>query len=161
MLNCIIMLTHRILINFQQAAIPPEGSPKEQGQETTTEKMTTSIINRCLSLDLDCVKGLILEHICGVIRIFNVCGVKDESAWDVFYDIIFVDPVTTRHLSQFPPMWPDRSSSSSLFREWGAAVHSYMCQMFDKSRDQLNNCRWDNPRAFGDEEDLSNPHTTS
>jgi len=141
--------------------IPPEGSPKEQGQETAKEKMPTSNINRRLSLDRDSLKGLISEHIYGVIQIYNVCGVKDESAWDVFYDIIFVDPVTTRHLSQFPLMWPHHSSRSSLFREWGAAVHSYMWQMFDKSRDQMNNYRWDNARAFGDEEDLSNQQTTS
>jgi len=33
--------------------------------------------------------------------------------------------------------------------------------MFDKTRDQMNNCRWDNPRAFGDHVDRSNPQTTS
>jgi hypothetical protein len=33
--------------------------------------------------------------------------------------------------------------------------------MFDKTRDQMNNWRWDNPRAFGDQVDCSNPQTTS
>jgi len=33
--------------------------------------------------------------------------------------------------------------------------------MFDKTRDQMNNWRWDNPRAFGDQVDRSNPQTTS
>jgi hypothetical protein len=32
--------------------------------------------------------------------------------------------------------------------------------MFDKTRDQMNNWRWDNPRAFGDQVHLSNPQTT-
>ena len=31
-----------------------------------------------------------------------------------------------------------------------------MRQMFDKTHDQMNNWRWDNPRAFGDQVDLSN-----
>jgi hypothetical protein len=32
--------------------------------------------------------------------------------------------------------------------------------MFDKTRDQMNNWRWDNPRAFRDQVDRSNPQTT-
>jgi hypothetical protein len=114
-----------------------------------------------LSLDRDRVKRFISEHICGLIRIYNVCGVKDERVWDLFYDIIFLDPVTTRHCSQFQLMWPHRRSRSSPFREWWAAIRSYMGQMFDKTHDQMNNWRWDNPHAFGDQVDRSNPQTTS
>jgi len=33
--------------------------------------------------------------------------------------------------------------------------------MFDKTRDQMNNWRWYNPRAFGDQVDRSDPQTTS
>jgi len=33
--------------------------------------------------------------------------------------------------------------------------------MFDKTRDQMNNWRWDNPRAIGDQGDRSNPQPTS
>jgi hypothetical protein len=36
-----------------------------------------------------------------------------------------------------------------------------MGQKFDKTRDQMNNWRWDNPRAFGDQVDHSNQQTTS
>jgi len=36
-----------------------------------------------------------------------------------------------------------------------------MGQMFDKTRDQMNNSRWDKPRAFRDPVDLSSPQTTS
>jgi len=36
-----------------------------------------------------------------------------------------------------------------------------MGQMFDKTRDQMNNGRWDNPRVFRDHVDRSNPQTTS
>jgi len=119
-----------------------------------------SVINRRLLLDRDCIKGFILEDIGGLIWIYNVCGVKDERAWDLFYDIIFLDPVTTCHFSQFQLMWPHRRSRSSPFREWWAAFRSYIGQMFDKTRNQMNNWRWDNPRAFGDQVDRSNPQKT-
>jgi len=36
-----------------------------------------------------------------------------------------------------------------------------MEQMFDKTRDQMNNWRWDNPHTFGKQVDRSNPQTTS
>jgi len=137
----------------------PKGSSKGKGKARA--KVPTSVINRRLSLDRDGIKGLILEHIRGLIRIYNVCGVKDERAWDLFNDIIFLDPVMTRHFSQFQLMWPHRRSRSSSFQEWWAAFRLYMGQMFDKTRDQMNNWRWDNPRAFGDQVDRSNPQTTS
>jgi len=35
-----------------------------------------------------------------------------------------------------------------------------MGQMFDKTRDQMNNLRWDNRLAFGEQVDRSNPQTT-
>jgi hypothetical protein len=123
--------------------------------------MPTSVINRRLSLNRDRIKGFISEHIRGLIRIYNVCCVKDERAWDLLYNIIFLDPVTTRHFSQFQLMWPHRRSRSSPCGEWWAAFRSYMGQMIDKTCDQMNNWRWDNPRAFRDQVDRSNPQTTS
>jgi len=33
--------------------------------------------------------------------------------------------------------------------------------MFDKTRQQINNRRWDNPHTFGDQVDCSNPQTTN
>jgi hypothetical protein len=80
----------------------PKGSSK--GKEKARAKMPTSVINRRLSLDRECIKGFILEHICGLIPIYNVCGVKDERAGDPFNDIIFLDPVMTRPFSQFQVM---------------------------------------------------------
>jgi len=123
--------------------------------------MPTSVINGCLSLNWDRIKGFISEHIRGLIRIFNVCSVKDDRAWDLFDDIIFLDPVTTRHFSQFQLMWPHRRSRSSPSREWWAAFPSYMGQMFDKTSDQMNNWRWDNPHASGDQVHCFNSQTTS
>jgi len=107
------------------------GSRKAKGKATARAKMLTSVINRRLSLDRDRMKAFILEHMCGIIQIYNVCGVKAERAWDLFYDIIFLDTVTTLHFSQFQLIWPHCRSRSSPFREWWAAFHSYMGQMFD------------------------------
>jgi len=137
----------------------PQGSSKGQGKARA--KMPTSVINRLLLLDRDRIKGFISEHIRGLILIYKVCGVKDERAWDLFYDIIFLDPVTAHHFSQFQLMWPHRRSRSSPYREWWAAFRSYMRQMFDKTHDQMNNWSWDNPRAFMDQVDCYNPQTTS
>jgi hypothetical protein len=36
-----------------------------------------------------------------------------------------------------------------------------MGQMYDKTRDQMNNWKWDNSRAFGDQVDRFIPQTTS
>jgi len=137
----------------------PKGSRTGKGKARA--KMPTSVIYRRLLLDRDHMAGFIPEHIRELIWIFNVSGVKDErSAWDLFSDMIFLDPVTTRHFSQFQLMWPHCRSRSSPFLEWWAAFCSYMGQMFDTTRNQMNNWRWDNPRAFGDEVDRSNPKTT-
>jgi len=137
----------------------PKGSSKGKGKARA--KMRISVINRRLSLDRECIQDAISEHIRGLIRIYNLCGVKDERAWDLFYGIIFLDPVTTRHFSRFQRMWPHSRSRSSPFREWWPAFRSYMGQMFDKTRNQMNNWRWDNHCAFGDQVDHSNQQTTS
>jgi len=146
-------------IHFQLTAMAPMGSRKGKG--TASAKMTTWVINQCLLLDRDCIKGIIPQPIRGLIWIYNLCDVKDEMAWDLFYDIIFLDPVTTCHFSQFQLMWLHRRSRSSPLRQWWAAFCSYMGQMFEKTCHQTNNWRWDNPCAFGDQVDRSNSHTTS
>jgi len=64
----------------------PKGSRKGKGKATARAKMLTSVINRRLLLDWDHKTGFILEHICGLIQIYNVCSVKDERAWD--FDMI-------------------------------------------------------------------------
>jgi hypothetical protein len=139
----------------------PESNRKGMGRATPRANMPTSVITRHLSLDQDRLDGFISEHIRGHIRIFNICGVKDERAWDLFCDIIYLDPVTTCHFSQFQLMWPHRRSRSSPSQEWWAAFCSYMGQMFDKTRDQINNRRLDNPRALRDQVNHSNPQPTS
>jgi hypothetical protein len=137
----------------------PTGSSKGKGKARA--KMPKSVINRGLSWDRERIKGFISEHIRGLLQIYKVCSVKDETGWDLFDDIIFHDPVKTRHFSQFQLMWPHSRSRSSPFRVWWAAFHSYMGQMFDKTCDQMNNWRRDNPHAFRDQVDPSNQQATS
>jgi len=93
--------------------------------------MPTLVINQHQSLDRDRKMGFISERIRGLIQIYNVRSVKDERAWDLVYDMIFLDPVMTRHLSQFQPMWLHGRSRRSHFQEWWGAFRSYMEQMFD------------------------------
>ena len=80
----------------------PKGSHRGKGKARA--KMPTPGINQPLSLDRDRIKGFISEHIHGLIQIYNVCSVNNERAWDLVYDIIFLDPVTTRHCSQIQLM---------------------------------------------------------
>jgi len=138
-----------------------KGSHKGQGKATDRARIPTLVINRCLSLVWDSIKGFISEHIRRLIRIYIVWGVNDVRAWDLLYDMIFIDPVTTRHLSQFQLMWPHHTSRISRFWEWWAAFHWYMGQIVDKSRNQMNSWRWDNPWAFRDQVARFNLQTTS
>jgi hypothetical protein len=137
----------------------PKGSSKGKGKARA--KMPTSVRNQHWLLDRDRINRFISEHIRVHIRLYNVCSITEERAWDFIYAIIFLDPVMTRHFSQFQLMWPHRRSRSSPFREWWAAFRSYIGQMFDKTHYQMNNWRWDNPCAFRDQVDCSNLQTTS
>jgi hypothetical protein len=128
----------------------PNGSHKEKRKPTASAKMPTSVINQYLSLNRDRITGFVSEHICALIRIYNVCSVKDERAWDLFYTIICLDPVTTHHFSQYQLILRHRRRRSSPFHECWVAFHSYMGQMFDKTCHQINNWRWDNPSALRD-----------
>ena len=117
--NCIIILMSPMEIHFHLAAMAPTGSRKGKGNATARAKMPTSVINRHLSLDRDRIQAFISEHINGLIPIYNVCSLNNERAWDLFYDIIFLDLVTTRQFSQFQLMWPHRRSRSSPLRVLG------------------------------------------
>jgi len=88
-------------------------------------KMPTSVIMRWLLLDWDRIQGILSAQICRLIEILNTCGITNESAWDLFYEIVFPDPVTPRHYPQSQLMWLDWRSRCSPFREWWAAFISY------------------------------------
>jgi hypothetical protein len=127
----------------------PKGSCKGQGKATARAKILASGINQRLVLDRDRIQRFISEHIHGPIWIYNLCGLKCERAWDLIYDIIFLEPVRTRHFSQFELMWLHHGSRCSPVQEWWAAFRSYMGQMFHNIPEQLNNRRWNNPMPSG------------
>jgi hypothetical protein len=119
--NCIIILTHPVYVYCQFAAVATKGSRKGKGKATARAQMSSLVINRRLSLDQDRIKAFPPENIGGLIRIYNVSGVKDQRAWDLVYCIFLRDPVKTRHFSKFQLIWPHRRCRSSPFRVWWAA----------------------------------------
>jgi hypothetical protein len=56
----------------------PKGSSK--GKWKARARIPTLVINRYLFWDQDLMKGFIKEHIRGLIRIYNVCGVRAGRA---------------------------------------------------------------------------------
>jgi hypothetical protein len=139
----------------------PKGSPKQKKKATARATMSTLGKNQRLLLDWNHIQRSIPEHIHGVIWIYIVPHIKAEMAWDLFNDIIFLDPVTTCHFLQFHQIWPHRSCSWSPFRKWLVALCLFMGQMFNKTSDHMSNWRWDNPCASGYQVNHSNPQTTS
>ena len=87
--------------------------------------MPTLAINRPQMLDQNHITGFILKYICWIIQIYNVCGIKHSRAWDLFHDIIILDPDTTLQFSPFQPMWPHSRSWSSPLQVWRAAFRSF------------------------------------
>jgi len=75
----------------------PKGSCNGNGKGTARTKMPKSVIFGRLPLAWYSIKGFIPEHNRGLIRIYIDCGITVEMAWDRVYDIIFLNPVTTRH----------------------------------------------------------------
>jgi hypothetical protein len=89
-------------IHFQLTAIAPNDTSKGKGKARAT--MQTSVKKQHLAFVQDRMTGFFAEHICRLIQLHNICSRKSERAWDPFYDIIFLDPVTTRHFSQLQLM---------------------------------------------------------
>jgi hypothetical protein len=77
------METLWLKIDFQLPAIAPKSGRQEMEKATARAKFQTSGINRRLLMNRDDIQGFILEHINGVIQIYNVCGINDASAWDL------------------------------------------------------------------------------
>jgi len=139
----------------------PKGSCKWMAKTTTRARILTSVLNRYLALDHHSTNGMISEHIRGLIRIYIIRSLKDVRAWDLFCDLIILDPVMTCRFSQFQLIWPDDMSTSLAVWEWWVDFRSYMTQMFDKMNHQMNNLRWHNPHAFRERLDCSTPKTPS
>ena len=90
-------------------------------------------------------KAFIAEHIRGLIRIYAIGGIKDAGAVGLMYDILFLDPVTTRHFAQFQGMWKHRRSRRAPYQEWWDTFRLFLRDCFDKTRVQMNRYHDDNP----------------
>jgi hypothetical protein len=77
-----------------------KGSNK--GKWKARAKKPTSDKNRRLLMDWDDMNGFISQYMRCLIWTYNVCSVKDQRAWDLFYDILFLEPVTTGGFSPIP-----------------------------------------------------------
>lgn len=119
--NYLIMLTPRMYILFQYTAIAPNRSCIGERNASAWRIMPTSVVNWHRLLDWDCIQQFILQYIHGLVQIQNVWRVQDEPAWDLVYDTICIDVVTTRHFSQYLLMCPHHTSRCVTFCKWWAA----------------------------------------
>ncbi|KAF8539341.1 hypothetical protein BDD12DRAFT_838511 [Trichophaea hybrida] len=104
----------------------------------------TDTIKDTLHLD-GFAKQFMAEHIRGLIRMYAIHGVKDDGAIDLMYDILFLDPVTTRHFAQFQGMWKHRTSNQPRHMEWWIRFRAFLRDCFDKTRVQMNRYHKENP----------------
>lgn len=118
--------------------MPPKKAP-------SIPSKTDSIKER-LHLD-GFIKQLIAEHIRALIRIYAIGGVKDPEALDLMYDILFIDPVTTRHFWQFQGMWKHRGSNETQYKAWWDAFMAFLRDCFDTTRRQMNRYHAETPPA--------------
>jgi len=155
------MLRPGMYIHVELAAMAPKESRKKKGKSIDRAKMPTSVKNWRFALDSDHTNKFISEYICGLIRIYNVCGINGERSRDLFADIRFLNPVTTRHVSSFHLIQLHSWCRCSPCRDWWEAFRSDMGKLFDKTCKQMNNWRWDNSCAFRVWGEHSNLQTTS
>jgi hypothetical protein len=78
------MLMPQMQINFQLPVMAPKGRRKGKGQAPARAKIPTLVTNPRQLLDRDPKMGFNPDHICGPLWIYNVCGIKEEMAWDLF-----------------------------------------------------------------------------
>jgi len=145
-------------IHFQLTGVAPKGN--SEGMANVRTKMPTSVRNWCQPLDQDHVKRFICEEICRFIQMYNLCGIKAQSAWDFIYCIIFLDSEQDLTLFTIPGYVPIPQQQVSAFSGAVGCRLLIQGQMFHTIRNQMNNCRCDNPHAFRDQVGRSNPQTT-
>ena len=64
--------------------------------------------------------------------------VKDDGAIDLMYDVLFVDPMTTRYIRQFQGMWKWQTSIQPQYIEWCSGFQSFLQDSFDNTWVQMN-----------------------
>jgi len=95
-------------------------------------------------------KAFLAEHILGLIRMYAISGMGDIRAWDLIYDILFLDPITTPHFAQFQWLWSHRRENSGDNFQWWNLFKGFFGGCLGKTQEQMNHYRADNPSQFGD-----------
>jgi len=139
MFHCIILLTPQMPIHFQLAAMARKGQPQRTAEGNCLDKNADIVYKSTPVIGSEPYKAIHLGS--------HPWTHMDEQClrhpwWegrDPFYDIIFGNPVTTRHFSQFQLLWRHRRSRCSLVQVCWGAFRSYMRQMFDNTCDQIIN----------------------
>jgi hypothetical protein len=76
--------------------------------------IATARLKAALHLDGP-AESLMAEHLRALIRIYSIGGIKDGAIEQLFYEILFLDPLTTHHLGRFQGMWEHRASTAQPY----------------------------------------------
>ena len=109
--------------------MPPK---KDPSQNTTNDD-----IKRLLHLD-GYRKTYLAEHIRALIRMYGLEGMKSHGTTGLFYDILFIDNITTEHFRRFQAMWELRLSTLPEPKKWWDTFKAFVRDCFNKAREQMN-----------------------
>jgi hypothetical protein len=85
------------------------------------------------------VKNLISDEIRGLIRQYGISGESDPMWIRLQYEILFVDPITSRPLGQFQGMWQHRGAHKSTHEgDWWWAFYAYLKDTCEKVKVATN-----------------------
>jgi hypothetical protein len=87
------------------------------------------------ALDLDGpAKSLMVEHLLALIRIYSIGGIKDGAIERLFYEILFLDLLTTCHCCRFQGMWEHCVSTAQPYLDWWMQFRVFVRDCLDKTR---------------------------
>jgi hypothetical protein len=99
---------------------------------TPTERMK-------VALELEgFAKSIMAEQLRAVICMYGIGGIKDGPIDQLFYEILFLDPLTTRHFGRFQPMWEHRNSTQPPFLKWWTQFRAFVRDCLDMTRASNN-----------------------
>jgi hypothetical protein len=102
--------------------------PPRMQRLTPTERMKAT-----LGLE-GFAKSIMAEQVRAMIRMYGMGGVKDGATDQLFYEILFLDPLTTQHFGRFQPMWEHCTSTQPPFLEWWTQFRAFFRDCLDKMR---------------------------
>jgi hypothetical protein len=73
-----------------------------------------------------------------MIRMYGMGGVKDGATDQLLYEILFLDPLTTRHFGRFQLMWEYRTSTQPPFLKGWTQFRAFVRDCLDKTQASNN-----------------------